>query len=461
MDIKNLFSGVFGTNPDVLHTPYGDLRLARGTDSKRLRKMVIQLERTTDALTRRDIADWRKAWQRAINIENPDRRALLDIYRDVDVDLHLSGCVRQRKGFVMAKSFKLIDAAGNASDQALHYFDQAWFKHLLSLTLDATFWGHSLIELGDVATDGDGCPCFSGVRLIPRKHVIPEYGRVVARLGDDWRSGIDYRQPPFTDWLIEVGQPDELGLYLKIATQTIPKKNMLAFWDAFGEIFGMPMRIARTSSRDPKEQSRLEQMLKFAGASQYMVASQDTEIEFVESAKGDAYNVYDRRVDRANSEISKAVIGETMTIEDGASYSQSQTHMEVLRIVTMPDCDTVRDMVNNQLLPVMLRLGFPLQGLRFEWDDAIDYTPEQQVAYETMVADRYEVDPSYFAEKYNMPVGERRNQQPMMPTVGDDDGNNNAEGKQGGETDGDGDDNKPKDDPKDNGKKKQQHGFFD
>ena len=25
-----------------------------------------------------------------------------------------------------------------------------------------------------------------------------------------------------------------------------------------------------------------------------------------------------------------------------------------------------------------------------------------------MVSDRYEVDPKYFAEKYNMPVGERR-----------------------------------------------------
>lgn len=28
-----------------------------------------------------------------------------------------------------------------------------------------------------------------------------------------------------------------------------------------------------------------------------------------------------------------------------------------------------------------------------------------------MVSDRYEVDPKYFAEKYNMPVGERRNVQ--------------------------------------------------
>ena len=39
-----------------------------------------------------------------------------------------------------------------------------------------------------------------------------------------------------------------------------------------------------------------------------------------------------------------------------------------------------------------------------------------------MVADRYEVDPTYFAEKYSMPVGERRNATPMLPGGGDDDG---------------------------------------
>ena len=178
---------------------------------------------------------------------------------------------------------------------------------------------------------------------------------------------------------------------------------------------------------------RLEQMLKGAGASQYMVAGQDTEIEFVESGKGDAFNVYDKRIDRANSELSKLIIGQTMTIEDGSSLSQSETHLEVFENLVESDCTMLRDIVNNQLIPRMVKHGFPVKGLRFEWDDAVDYTPEQQVAYETMIADRYEVDPTYFAEKYSMPVGERRNAQPMLPTGGDDDdddeGNNGLDEK--------------------------------
>lgn len=160
-----------------------------------------------------------------------------------------------------------------------------------------------------------------------------------------------------------------------------------------------------------------------------------------QNGKGDAFNVYDKRIDRANSELSKLIIGQTMTIEDGSSLSQSETHLEVFQNLVESDCDMLRDIVNNQLIPRMVKHGFPLKGLRFDWDNSIDYTPEQQVAYETMVADRYEVDPSYFAEKYSMPVGERRNNtMPIMDDNNDDD--EPTDDKQGNDTDKDKDDNK-------------------
>ena len=411
MGFKDSIKG-FSSKPDnIIRTPYGDFHLAKG-DKKRVQKMIIDLQRATDALTRQDMQDWRQAWQMAINVDSPNRQRLYDIYRDATIDLHLSGCIEQRKGFVMSRSFKLVDTNGNENEEARHFLEQSWFKQLLKYALDSTYWGHSLIELGDITTDGDGCICYDGVKLIPRKHVIPEFGRVISDLGQDWTSGVEYRQPPLSDWLIEAGISDDLGLLLKAATQTIPKKNMLAFWDTFGEIFGMPMRIAKTTSRDEKEKAKLMDMLNKAGSSLSMVASTETEIEFVESSRGDAYNVYDKRIDRANSELSKLIIGQTMTIEDGSSLSQSQTHLTVFENLVESDRDMLRDIVNNQLLPRMVKHGFPVKGLRFEWDDAVDYTPEQQVAYEKMISDRYEVDSKYFAEKYSMPVGERRQAAP-------------------------------------------------
>ena len=398
----------------LVRTPFGTLRLAK-KEAQRFKKTVMELQRTTDSLTRKDIGDWRNAWQLAINIDNPNRQRLYDIYRDVEIDLHLSGCIQQREGFVMARSFKLVNENGDEDEEAIKYFNTSWFKLLMKFALDANYWGHSLIELGNVITSPtgggrEGALTYDGVRLIPRKHVIPEYHRVVPDLSQDWHTGIDYHEAPFSDWLIEVGQPDSLGLYLKAATQTIPKKNALAFWDTFAEIFGMPMRIARTTSRDDKELAKMEKMMADMGTEGWGIFQQGTEIEVVESTKGDAFNVYDKRIDRANSELSKLIIGQTMTIEDGSSLSQSETHLEVFQNLIEADCDTIRDMINNQLIPRMIHHGFPLQGIHFDWDYSTDYTPEQQVAYEQLVLNNFEVDPAYFEEKYNMPVGERRQQ---------------------------------------------------
>jgi len=305
MNIPDFFDRLLSRQQHILHTPYGTLNLAKSSDRRKARKIAIELQRTTDPLTRKDIADWRMAWQMAINIDSPNRKRLYDIYNDVQADAHLSGCVKQREGFVMARSFKLVKPDGDEDEDALHFFDQSWFKQLCRLTLESVYWGHSLIELGDLATDGDGCLTYDSVKLIPRKHVIPEYHRVITDLGQDWRTGIDFHEPPFSDWLIEAGQPYDLGLFLKAAMHTIPKKNMLAFWDTFGEIFGMPMRIAKTTSRDQKAINQINDMLENSAAKLTAVLPMDTEIEFIESTKGDAFNVYDKRVDRCNSELSK------------------------------------------------------------------------------------------------------------------------------------------------------------
>ena len=402
----------------ILHSPkFGDFNLADPADRKRLKKVVIDLQRETDRLVEHDIHNWRVACQMARNYDYPNRQVLYDIYGDVELDAHLSGTVEQINNFVKARSFKLVNETEDTDKDAQRFFDQTWFKDLLDYALEARYWGHSLIELGDVITGADGRRTFAGVELIPRKHVVPEKGRVTKLRGDDWHNGIDYRETPTSDWLIEVGRKDSLGLYEKAAMHTIPKKYALAFWDTFAEMFGIPIRIAKTSSRDESERKKMAGMMENMGAKAWGVFDETTDIELVESGKTDSYNVYDKRVERANSELSKLILNQTMTIDDGSSYSQSETHMGVLKLLIESICDSIRDMVNNQLLPRMVKHGFPVQGLSFEWDDPVDYTPEQQAAIETLVVNNYEVPGSYFEDKYGIPAGERRNPSanPLMP----------------------------------------------
>lgn len=399
-------------------------------EKRKVKKVVVDLFNKTERLSEHDIANWRMACQRAIDVDDPQRGFLYDVYNDVELDNHLSGAIGQVNGFIKCRSFKLTNDKGEADEKALKYFDVQWFKDLIDYILESIYWGHSLIELGDVITGANGLIAFAGVKLVPRRHVIPEYHRVVKYQGDNWKSGIDYHEAPYCDWLIEAGKSDDLGLYKKAAMQTIPKKYATVFWDTFAEMFGIPIRIAQTSTRDDSEKKKLAKMMDDMGAKAWGVFSDDTDIKLVESSRGDAFNVYDKRIERANSELSKLILHQTMTIDNGSSLSQSKTHLKVFENLIEAYLDMIRDIVNNQLIPKMIRHGFPVQGLTFNWDYAEDYTPEQKLAFETLIVQNYDVPGSYFEKEYGVPAGDRR-ENPALSLMGVNQQQKKEQGPQG------------------------------
>lgn len=382
-----------------------DNNASKNGGSKRKRKnLVMLLQQKTDALQKQDVHRWRQAWQMAINVENPKRLALYEIYRDACVDMHLTGCFTQRYYKTLLKSFVILDNDGNEADDALRIFDAKWFHHFLLRALESIAWGHSLIQLGDVVEDANGTMKFSDVFLVPRDHVCPEFGVLLRERGDSPDQGIPYREGPLADWCVEVGDPQDLGVLLKCCPHTLAKKNVTAYWDIFGEIFGMPMRIATTTSQNPADHRRIEGMLENMGTSPWMLAPDGTSIEIKESSRGDAYNVYDRRIDRANSELSKGIVGQTMTIEDGSANAQAIVHMSVLDDIVKLDCINIAHVVNDDLIPKMIRLGFPLEGLHFAWDNAATYSPSEQRELERMLLQYFDIDEAYFTEKYKIPI---------------------------------------------------------
>ena len=149
-------------------------------------------------------------------------------------------------------------------------------------------------------------------------------------------------------------------------------------------------------------------MLAEMGAAAWGLFPDGTEIDIKESTRGDAYNVYDKRIDRCNSEISRGILNQTMTIDSGSSLSQSETHLEVFENVCAADHKLIKNIINDRLIPRMIRHGFDLKGRSFDWDDAATYSPSEQREQERMLLQYYRIDPKYFQEKYNIDIiGER------------------------------------------------------
>lgn len=387
---------LFSSNKQLI-TPSTQLSAAQ---KRRIKKMSIDLALHTDYLTRKDIRSWRNAWQMAINVQRPDRKLLYDIYNDCMVDLHLSGCIEQRKNMVLKKSFRLVGKDGKEDKHITEIFETSWFKDFMNLVLDSKYWGHSLIEFGDVVDNR-----FSYVSLVPRKHVIPEYGIILHDVNDSFSSGIDYRGSDLAAWCIEAGDSHDLGLLLKCAPSCISKRHMLSFWDGFGEIFGTPVRIAKTASRDKADEDRIESMLENMGSAAWGVFPEGTEIQFLESSRGDAFNVYDKRINCANSEISKCIVNQTMTIDSGSSLSQAQVHLEIFYNVIEKDANFLREVINDRLIPFMCMHGFPLENYTFRWNKDYDtHITEMQQVEQMLLSSGYDIDAQYFIDKYNIPI---------------------------------------------------------
>lgn len=377
----------------------------RGGGSRKTRKnLITMLDQQTRRLTDQDIKKWRRAWRMALDINNPKRTSLYSIYTDALVDLHLTGCFTQRFFKTLLKSFVVVDQDNVEDVEAAKIFQSKWFYNFILYALDSIAWGHSLIQLGDVITDSNGITKFTDVELVPRDHVCPEYGVLLRNYSDSPDQGIPFREGLLSDWCVEIGGHNDLGLLLKCAPHALSKKNMTAYWDVFGEIFGMPMRVGTTTSQNPADRKQIEVMLEEMGAAGWAVFPEGTTIDIKESTRGDAYNVYDKRIDRANSEMSKGVLGQTMTIDNGSSHSQSETHLEVFNNICRADARLIEYVINDDLIPKMIKLGFPLAGRTFVWDDAATYSPAEQRELERMLLQYYDIDPAYFTDKYKIDI---------------------------------------------------------
>ncbi|MCM1170253.1 MAG: hypothetical protein NC324_10010, partial [Bacteroides sp.] len=75
--------------------------------------VIQQLRLQSENLSRKDIGDWRSAHQQAVDIENPQRANLYNIYDyTVDIDNMVTGIVMRSKFGIMSRPFSLVDAGG-------------------------------------------------------------------------------------------------------------------------------------------------------------------------------------------------------------------------------------------------------------------------------------------------------------------------------------------------------------
>lgn len=376
---------------------------------KKIQDVSVNMPKTADIRNRistptqlyrgaTDIAAYKLAVTAAESLISPQRRQLYTIYKNIELDAHLTAAVNQRKNLTLCKDFDVL-LNGEESEDLEKIIKQKWFRDFIDYSLDAIFYGHSLIQFDSVVNDA-----FKAVELVPREYVKPEFHIVTNTYAD--LTGTDYLEAPYNNWCIGVGKPKDLGLYLKAAPLVIWKKNALGAWSEFVEIFGSPIRIGKTNVRDEETRANMESYLRNMAVASYGVFDTDDLIELVESNRSDAYQVFDMMIQRCNSEISKLILGQTGTLDEKAYVGSAEVQERVLKNVAYNDEFFIEGILNYQLVPMMTRLGIFPEGVTIsvKSEDDLSLIEQSKIDIELIKTGKFTFSPEYLDEKYGSEV---------------------------------------------------------
>ena len=166
------------------------------------------------------------------------------------------------------------------------------------------------------------------------------------------------------------------------------------------------MITATTRHEDKKQLDRLEKMLTELGEAAQAVLPEGTTIDIKETTDKGNYEVFDKQIERTNSEISKQILGGTMVSDAGSSRSQSEVHERTLDDkIAKSDRVKVEFTVNNQLLKILATWGFPFTEndlFAYETNKKMELKELWQIVKELLST--HDIPVEWISKTFNIPI---------------------------------------------------------
>ncbi|MFZ5448616.1 MAG: DUF935 domain-containing protein [Thermodesulfobacteriota bacterium] len=350
-----------------------------------------------------------------------------NIYRQMELfeemeekDAHLTAILQTRKMAVLSKDYEVMPYSNTPENEAIAaqlgeivYGIPNLEEAFLDL-LDAIGKGFALSEiLWEVA---NGQARVSELRWIPQKKVT---------FGEDWKprlltSDANWQgvTPPlwkviYHRYKARSGHANRSGILRVVGWMYLLKNFALKDWAAFNEVFGMPLRLGKyDATASPADRDALVTAIRNLGSDAAGVISKATEIEFVEAAsRSGGVNPYQLMAEFCNREMSKAVLGQTLTTDTAGStgtYAAASVHGQVRRDLVEADAQALAATLREQLLRPLVGFNFgwdkPVPWFRFRFEEEEDLKTLSEV-FRNLAAMGFPLDMEHVAERFGIPLG--------------------------------------------------------
>jgi len=348
---------------------------------------------------KQSVSDWRDAIEFAEDVYYPNNEELIRLYRELILDPQVSALIETMLYQVQSNAFKIV-SNGEENEDKTKIFKSKWFSQLIKYTCEARYYGFSYVQLDGVQDDK-----ITGISLIPREYVIPQWHLLKVRPTD--KDGYDINKAPLKKWTLFIGEKDDLGLLSKAAPYVIFKREVIQFWAAYNEVFGQPLRVGKTSMQDNARKSNMASMLESMSYSPWAVLDTDDSVEFISASGMSGEKTYEQNIRLIDEQLSKLFTGQTMVLDNGSSRSQGEVHERNLDAFVNAQMREIAYLVNDKVIPMLVNIGLPLSlEDRFEWVNEENLSMMEKAEMIAKISPYYKLDKEFVETTLGVKISE-------------------------------------------------------
>lgn len=394
----------------LLNADFRDLKVVAEAKSGRS-KPSSQLDYEAQTMQKQTLNEWKLAVAMATDPVEPNKLWLDKLYKNLMLDNHLASVIDSRILYCQRNPFKITNDKGDENEELSWLFERTWFEEFIKLTLLSRFEGTKLIELFELNPETKE---IDYIDEIPMAYFNPLKGIITKAPGD--QKGWEYKTGALQPYYIQVGKDKELGMLAQMAPIVLAKKLGLGAWLDYIEKYGVPPLFITT---DREDDARLREL--FNGASNFksnafLVGRGNEKFEIGQTNAGNPDN-FDKLVERANSEISKNILGGTSLTDEKAFVGSAEIQYQLAKDRFESDKLLIKNIINQQLFPRLLKISPAYAGLAnhtFEWDNSESQTLDEVKGMITALAPHFELDIEEVSQKTGMTILSQRDNSPSL-----------------------------------------------
>lgn len=357
--------------------------------------LMVDLIRRQKRLWRKEITDWQAARYAYYQSDIPKNFPMQELYDDIMLDGHLTAVTEDRTLRCTNRDY-IFTIDGIKDDELTKFIeDQEWFDLVLEEAHKSIYRGETFIWIKEFEKG-----LIKKTEVIDRSFLVP--GQKILLYDLNGVKGLDVSE--VNDVLLYANFYSNIGILEKAAVYTILKRHSWGSWDEFEELFGIPIRIAKIASQSEQVKNEVAGWLEQMGSAPYGVFPIGTEVEIKENSKADAFNVFYMKIQALDKELSKLILHQTMTTENGASKAQGNVHENTLAEVNKSDRKKMLSFLNKRLVPAMRLLGYKIpDNAKITIEKIID--PQEQIKIDSnFISSGYILKQQYIEETYGTEI---------------------------------------------------------